>query len=368
MLSLIALPAHIALGASPETARRPCSPLSSAPELTAAYLQLAWTECDPAENPIDPFWLDPDASARAKSPQPRQKPPDTSAKECKSFPYGNGQLELPGGCVSTAVWTSIPRGGIHELSCRRLRYFPDILKLFFPDRDLYGHVNFGVFSLTGKVQFVEKASPDQDYNLALFTNAPGAALTTNNPQTQDKRPFIELEFFAPESVDVFQSPWWAGLRDRVGQGRKEQPSWKSGRDYLGDADGYAVGLLGLDCTHGCASELHPLYAIALRPGSPFEGTGERWVFFARNSGTEGFCSNGNQIDLGLEYLALLLRPASGTPNGYDLTSFKVLRHPADASVQWKLFPAAEGAVLLVRFPPGDSRSQLLEGELVLQWR
>jgi hypothetical protein len=57
-----------------------------------------------------------------------------------------------------------------------------------------------------------------------------------------------------------------------------------------------TGLLGLDVEHGAISEVHPTHALAIQTGCGRPDGGsqgpylDRWVFFVRNSGNEGWCS------------------------------------------------------------------------------
>jgi hypothetical protein len=67
-------------------------------------------------------------------------------------------------------------------------------------------------------------------------------------------------------------------------------TWATALGHLpDDAQARVVGLLGLDVRHGSYSEVHPVYALALKEPAP-RGI-ERWLFFARNGGTEGGCSD-----------------------------------------------------------------------------
>lgn len=51
--------------------------------------------------------------------------------------------------------------------------------------------------------------------------------------------------------------------------------------------GVVYGLFGLDCVHGCRSELHPAYAVAFQVDA--SRAGNKWALFARNTGDEGDC-------------------------------------------------------------------------------
>ena len=49
-----------------------------------------------------------------------------------------------------------------------------------------------------------------------------------------------------------------------------------------------VGLAGLDCEHGCGTELHPVYGLAIRVND--DPSDDTWAIFVRNWGNEGYCS------------------------------------------------------------------------------
>jgi hypothetical protein len=57
---------------------------------------------------------------------------------------------------------------------------------------------------------------------------------------------------------------------------------------MGGKQTIAIGLVGLDCVHDCASELHPLYAIAMNVKD--DDDDDVWAIFVRNWGNEGWCS------------------------------------------------------------------------------
>ena len=64
----------------------------------------------------------------------------------------------------------------------------------------------------------------------------------------------------------------------------------------GLACGFIYGLFGLDCEHGCRTEFHPAYAVAIQTDESKDTN--TWAIFARNWGDEGFCSHlDHQLDL-----------------------------------------------------------------------
>jgi hypothetical protein len=166
--------------------------------------------------------------------------------------------------------------------------------LFDPSR-IKGHVNWAVAASTGQLLWLNRAS-DGDYNFMLFPDD-DAALTTNNVSSgavvSPARPYVELEFDSRETVRNFATSFWQELRavvdkERRGPGinRVINPT-KPGEP----ANAVVYGLLGLDCEHNCASEYHPVYALAIEiDPSP---TNNRWAIFVRNWGNEGFCSHLN---------------------------------------------------------------------------
>ncbi len=82
-----------------------------------------------------------------------------------------------------------------------------------------------------------------------------------------------------------------------------------------------IGLVGLDCAHPPATEIHPVYALALRTAQiPTAGNiQQKWVFFLRNSGNEGECAEGLHFwdSLNREFSIQLPWPQGATSMSFD---------------------------------------------------
>jgi hypothetical protein len=84
---------------------------------------------------------------------------------------------------------------------------------------------------------------------------------------------------------------------------------------------YAVvsGLVGLDCQHGCKTELHPVYAIAIKESTD-PSNSETYAILARTSGGEGVCGEHQH-------------PLTQTPGPYTL-SVHIPWRPGASKVTW----------------------------------
>jgi hypothetical protein len=173
------------------------------------------------------------------------------------------------------------------------------------------HINYFPATYTGDIFWEEHehAFMDDDYNFSLVPTSGGwpvrDGLTEGNEKPGNgaavRLPGILLEFQAGETLNriAYSSPesWWAQLaynelfQTLFGIG--------GGSGIVAGQPAVATGLLGLDCEHDCQTELHPVWALAVResvnPASP--GEVEKWAIFVRNSGNEGGCSEKSPITL-----------------------------------------------------------------------
>lgn len=158
-----------------------------------------------------------------------------------------------------------------------------------------GHQNWFAVTYTGTLQFhdyshsgpdvahtpLPNLGGDDDYNLQLFVPDKGG-LAAGNMETGEDKPAgaMWLEFDSDETIDQWNSAFWKAIHRTVDADQKP-----------GFLSGYAIatGLLGLDTEHNYHTELHPLYALAVR--SSILGPSEAWGIFVRNNGNEGMCSS-----------------------------------------------------------------------------
>ena len=144
-----------------------------------------------------------------------------------------------------------------------------------------GHVNWALATFTGTVSWEEWETDgpfrDSDYNLGLYRDDKAALTNLGNG--------LGLEFRSDETVDGFRSPHWEKIRNAVQVDHRDDEAHR-----LLDGPAVVTGLFGIDGVHGGYTELHPVYAFAVRIGTPDVGE-EKWTFFLRNDGTEGNCSS-----------------------------------------------------------------------------
>jgi hypothetical protein len=175
-----------------------------------------------------------------------------------------------------------------------------------------GHADWTVATQQGCVDW-EGHTPDDDYNFRLFPPDPKrSGLTKNNGQ------FIGLEFDFAETLLNAQLPTWTKIREEVVQ---EDDTQQSHQEQIGallnpgnpavNPRAAVVGIFGLDCEHGCKSEVHPVLAFAVETNpDPNDNT---WVLFARNWGTGGYCSRYRHlVDFPKNQLSILLVDDAGS--------------------------------------------------------
>jgi hypothetical protein len=200
-----------------------------------------------------------------------------------------------------------------------------------PIQPFFGHSDWVVAQQTGAIGWFNFGA-DFDYGLMLAPNTDtlppttppsfnGHGITTNNSHvSNDQSPqYIEMEFDSDEVDPVFTQDFWNDFRvagENNDIGKMEELIHLSDPTTL--ACGSVVGLFGLDCDHGCRSELHPVYGLAIqRKEDPNDN---QWSILARNWGTGGYCSQYND-ELDQTSLALLLPYNSPRPPTAEVKYF-----------------------------------------------
>jgi hypothetical protein len=227
--------------------------------------------------------------------------PDPDAKDvCGKFPRAGGVPRGKPACNDLATAEHPVADVVHGVPCslgRGLEFFP-------------GHLNFVPATYHGLIYFENHSWPDDDLDFELLPLETDQgvwklrrhALTTSRRLEEGlvpEAPLAELmrskgldyplhvEAKAEESLEHFGQEWWVRFR----QANKEER-----RQMLSGRPAVVTGLLGLDVEHGAISEIHPTHALAVqtrcgRTGGDAEGPYvDNWVFFLRNSGNEGWCS------------------------------------------------------------------------------
>jgi hypothetical protein len=173
---------------------------------------------------------------------------------------------------------------------------------------LHGHVNWAPATFVGKLR-PQGNSADRDFDLQLFTlddldrrtrfadssrdfGRVGPILTSDSQPIGDYKDALWLEFASYETYNVTnpndKDPKPAGYDTWANLLKKANPK------AVTDHTAVATGLLNLDCVHDCHTELHPVFAMAVRTKREDEDSGvvndDPWAIFVRNAGNEGDCS------------------------------------------------------------------------------
>lgn len=234
------------------------------------------------------------------------------------------------------------------------------------------HVNWFGATYEGIVKWDEHDCPssscgDDDYNILLGT-CDKAGYTANNPLN------IKCEFNAGETILSFKTDWWSRFRKAVNDDGcnslvpapicNTRNGNRAGRMIDGK---YAIvtGLVGLDCVHGCKSELHPVWAMAMNVQP--SANDDIWAFFVRNWGNEGQCSqNQHFIDFPNNKYTFRLPWRKGATSvnvtKFDVKSFDIKNHSKTVT----LVPGV-GVFLTFTLDAPRENGSMWEGELHLEW-
>jgi hypothetical protein len=159
-------------------------------------------------------------------------------------------------------------------------------------------VDWTVASARGPIGWLNFAE-DFDYNLLLLPAQEYGLTGNNNERPDNGGRYMEVEFDSREFDGRFGTKWWKEFAQLAEKGA-QSGDYTEIQDYLhpgnGLAYGVVYGIFGIDCEHGCRSEIHPAYAVAIQVNDAKDSN--KWAIFARNWGDEGFCSHyDHQLDL-----------------------------------------------------------------------
>jgi hypothetical protein len=244
--------------------------------------------------PLNPKWT------YQLAPPPNEPPVPDFASTC-------------GPAITTSSFGVINYGGtginINELASRCTSQAPNVdlgdLSLIelatafgYCSGTLDGHMLWSLSTYTGNFSFADWSGDTAAGNLGLKDGDYGVNLvnvdTDNNPtlagQTT-KESAVGLEFRDFETVHLAGSAFWKQLVNSVENGTQPPPEAMMGG--TAGLNGVAVGVMGIDGVHGGYAELHPVFALALNTHETQvnDRLQQTWVFFLRNSGSDGGCSS-----------------------------------------------------------------------------
>ena len=270
---------------------------------------------------------------------------------CDGFPYGS-RADTAHGVVlgnppcTTDVAAVDVASGFNAVLCRATGA---------PDK-LHGHLNFLPATVTGRVtwtghsDWVQKG--DDDYSFHLYP-ADGGMLTSAQPSA------IDVEFDSEETIDHFGSGWWRSFQDAVDKSGGVATENAGASRMVDDHEAVVTGLAGIAAEHEAASQLHPVYAMALHLSN--EGGDDRWAFFARNWGNEGFCSS-DQHYWDVSPLSLFIPGPGGA------TNFKLLDQDIKANKDFAIRANFVNGGVLLSFNLGTPESRAMaDGSVRIRW-
>jgi hypothetical protein len=198
-----------------------------------------------------------------------------------SFPnrFTVNDSTLAEGCTSQQPTADFPSRGLSALYCP-----------LSSGGVMTGHLNWGLATYVGTLDWEEYESVDGDFNFKL--NTPNnAALTYLNDQYKYG---LHLEFNNFETILNFRTPFWTTLYNNMGctVGLNCNPNNEALTAVSGKV-AVVTGLIGIDGVHGGYTESHPVFSLAIKTQEQAEAgaVDDSWAFFLRNSGGEGDCSS-----------------------------------------------------------------------------
>lgn len=309
--------------------------------------------------------------------------PNTAPRNVDWFPQTQGLVPNPdqcnhgqpysSGCTQDTIFKDKPDLR-HDPFC-----FIGKITSGSPYQSFFGHADWMVAQYNGSIGWFNYGA-DFDYDLFLvpgadnLPSAPGNqhGITTNNNYVADdkKNPqYIEMEFDSDETNLAFTKGWWndfktSGENDDVdAMADLLHPPNPEGKRTLGC--GAAVGLFGLDCDHGCRSELHPIYGLAIqRKDDPNDN---QWSILARNWGTGGYCSQYNDQLAEGSISILLPYTSSQQPTSAEIQNFTASAYSDSVKFECPTIYFNNGQTFVNLTLPAPDQQPVASFTLTLHW-
>ncbi len=229
-----------------------------------ANLDVWWDQIDDNYLPLNPLF----GKEYYKNIHP-------SSEECNRFPNtgDNTQFGNPP-CTSQRPTVDEPTG-VASVICHCNHPL---------DGTVHGHVNWFNVTYTGNIWFQDWQGSfyeDDDIDMLALTNNHFGVLNTNDRIPQQ----IGIEFKFEETIKLFNTPWWNQFKSNLND---NTVGWERIKQSIDGKPVIFTGLFGIDNQHDTRTEIHPTHFLAIKYfDSPSQ---EKWAFFARNWGNEGYCS------------------------------------------------------------------------------
>ncbi|HXT63889.1 MAG TPA: hypothetical protein VN696_12705 [Pyrinomonadaceae bacterium] len=344
--------------------------LQSFPAPTAPY-DLEWNGFDANLLPLNPYWH------FQKNQSPKQVQ-DIGA-DCKYF---HNEKDVPKiDQIKCTRWSvDIDEGWLGSANCKvDVPRVGSLIRKLFTHGLVAGHINWGVVTYTGKIYFwdYEKFPLDRDHDFYLLPDDPNAGLTTNNVYKGEPNHALGLEFYTRETTHRFRpaKTWWSEFAEKVKKGNPfignpfsdRQGSYPEATKFVNGRPAIVIGLLGIDNEHKSHTELHPVFALAIRvDDNGTQSPEQHWAIFASNWGTEGDCSNRVNFtghyehQLGRDDVSFFFRNSTGQPMRVDESKTKFYlaensRTDEGATDRYSARNVADG-IALTLYPGSPSRN------------
>lgn len=229
-----------------------------------------------------------------------------------------------------------------------------------------GHHNWVAGTYEGTVFWNDKSCDicDGDYNFRLVRPDDAGMTQANKVKSTsmgDKKS-MKLEFSSNETIDHFETPWWDSLHKAVDSGDfSAVPAVTEG------TLGIVSGLVSLDCPHTCASELHPVWAMAMRVKD--DPADETWAIFVRRFGNEGFCSDQQHyLDDLLNDTYTFRLPWRQGASAVGVNPATVFDSELGQATAGMSVSQNQGILISFTMPvPNSGEGEMVNGELHLKW-
>jgi hypothetical protein len=301
-----------------------------------AHVFVAVKRVEAAPSPMDLVWGATDTNGVPLNPQWGQQ-----VNEPGSLPDATDCFSVPGYFDNPLCSTQHPAQdtgtGLQGLICSTGAETP-----------IAGHVNWYPSTVEGPIFWDSLAFFDRDYNMQLEPPTQNG-LTVHNAQS------IKGEFDSRETINRFSTPWWTAFRAASDAVKRGMVNGKAA---------IISGLVGIDCEHGCPSELHPVWVLAIQARD--DPQDDVWAVFVRNWGNEGFCSHlQHEVNWAENRFTLALpwRTGARSVRVDGRTTFKANMAGITGGVR-----SVRGVAVRLTFtlPPPSARG-LVHGELHLSW-